>query len=167
MKIPLLEKSAARSWFAVTLMVSVAACAQTHGSGAHQHGPAQGDMPDGRLAVEFPEPLRTHTLANMREHLAALGEIQLALSTNNFDRAASIAESRLGMSSMEAHGAHDVARFMPEAMQNAGTAMHRSASQFAIVAKDASATGDLKAPLAALARVNQACVACHAGFRLK
>jgi cytochrome c556 len=50
-------------------------------------------------------------------------------------------------------------------MQEAGTAVQRSASQCAANAKDASVTGDLKAPQAALARVNQTCVACHAGYR--
>lgn len=103
----------------------------------------------------------------MRDHLAVLGEIQMALSTGDFDFAAAMAEKRLGMSSLQTHGAHDVARFMPKAMQDAGTAMHRSASQFAVVAKNASVTGDLKATLAALAWVNQTCVACHADFRLK
>jgi cytochrome c556 len=51
-------------------------------------------------------------------------------------------------------------------MQDAGTAMHRSASQFATIAKDASVTGDLRPVLAAMARINQTCVACHAGYRL-
>ena len=45
--------------------------------------------------------------------------------------------------------------------------MHRAASQFAIVAKDASVTGDLKAPLSALSRVSQTCVACHAAYRIQ
>jgi hypothetical protein len=71
------------------------------------------------------------------------------------------------MSSLGLHGAHDVAKFMPQGMQAAGTAMHRSASQFAIVAKDASVTGDLKGSLTALARVSQTCVACHAAYRIQ
>lgn len=71
------------------------------------------------------------------------------------------------MSSLGLHGAHEVAPYMPKAMQDAGTAMHRAASQFAIVAKDTSVTGDLKAPLAALVRVSQTCVACHAAYRIQ
>lgn len=105
----------------------------------------------------------------MRDHLLALGEIQEALSRSQFDQASDIAEQRLGMSSLKLHGAHEVATFMPKGMQDAGTAMHRSASQFATVAtvaKDASVIGDLKPALAALAKVNQTCVACHAGYRL-
>jgi len=127
----------------------------------HQAAPA-----DSRALVKFPEPLRSHTLANMRDHLAALGEMQDALAKGDYDRAADVAEQRLGMSSLKTHGAHEVARFMPQGMQDAGTAMHRSASQFATVAKDASVTGDLRQALAAMAWVNQTCVACHAGYRL-
>lgn len=133
--------------------------------GAGQHPPPA--APDTRTPVRFPEPLRTHTLANMRDHLQALGQIQEALSTGAFDRASDLAEQRLGMSSLRMHGAHEVAKYMPQGMQQAGTAMHRSASQFALVAKDASVTGDLKPALAALARLNQTCVACHAGYRLR
>ena len=143
---------------------------QHHPSGQHMQQPAQPvpkAMADARQAVRFPEPLRTHTLANMRDHLQTLGQIQEALATGGFDRASDLAEQRLGMSSLEMHGAHEVAKYMPQAMQQAGTAMHRSASQFAVVAKDASVTGDLKPVLASLARLNQTCVACHAGYRLQ
>ncbi|MGD9835625.1 MAG: hypothetical protein AB7U92_22980 [Piscinibacter sp.] len=148
---------------------AVAACATPsgHDGAAHHHADAQQALADRRVPVDFPEPLRSHTLANMRDHLHALGEIQQALSKADYDRAAELAERRLGMSSLQSHGAHDVAKFMPREMQEAGTAMHRSASQFATVAKDASVSGDLRGALAALARVNQTCVACHAGFRLK
>lgn len=143
-----------------------AALPQAHEHAMHQH-PAPAMPPDTRLAEGFPEPLRTHTLANMRDHLLALGQIQEALALGNYDTAADIAEKRLGMSSLEAHGAHQVARYMPKAMQDAGSAMHRSASQFAVAAKDASVNGDRKSALGALARVTQTCVACHAGFRLE
>ena len=120
-----------------------------------------------REGLKFPETLRTHTLANMRDHLLALAEIQDQLARGAYDKASEIAEQRLGMSLLGLHGAHDVAKFMPQGMQAAGTALHRSASQFAIVAKDASVTGDLKGSLAALARVSQTCVACHAAYRIK
>jgi hypothetical protein len=139
---------------------------QAHDHAAHQQHMAAHSA-DSRQPVRFPEPLRSHTLANMRDHLMALGEIQAALSRADYDAAAEVAEKRLGMSSLEAHGAHELARYMPKAMQDAGPAMHRSASQFAVAAKDASVTGYWKTALGALARVNQTCVACHAGFRLE
>jgi len=121
---------------------------------------------DARQAVTFPAALRRHTLANMRDHLLALGQIQTALARADFDAAADTAEQRLGMSSMASHGAHEVAGYMPRGMQEAGLAMHRAASRFATAAKDASVSGDVRAALAALTPVTEACVACHAGYRL-
>jgi len=163
-------------FFAAAMAAILAGCAAPSGDPAahvHQPGPAVADhaavapSDDPRVMVRFPEMMRTHTLANMRDHLLALAEIQDHLARGAFDKASDIAEQRLGMSSLSLHGAHDVAKFMPQGMQAAGTAMHRSASQFAIVAKDASVTGDLKGSLAALARVTQTCVACHAAYRIQ
>jgi hypothetical protein len=122
---------------------------------------------DSRLLVKYPEPLRIQTLANMRDHLSTVGAIQDALARGSFDQASDLAERRLGMSSLDMHGAHEVAMYMPKSMQDAGTAMHRAASRFAITAKDTSATGDLRPALAALAQVNQTCVACHAAYRIQ
>jgi hypothetical protein len=122
---------------------------------------------DSRLLVKYPEPLRIQTLANMRDHLATLGAIQDALARGSFDQASDLAERRLGMSSLEMHGAHEVAMYMPKDMQDAGTAMHRAASRFAIAARDASATGDMRPALAALAQVSQTCVSCHAAYRIQ
>ena len=120
---------------------------------------------DARQLVQFPEPMRLHTITSMRDHLLALQEIDVALSKNDFDKAASIAETRLGMSSLELHGAAHIAPFMPQGMQDIGTQMHRSASRFAIEAQNASVS-DVRPALAALGTVMQQCVACHAAYRL-
>lgn len=160
-----------------TATVGLGSCALTPATDANGHhgheqsargatAPPQA-LADQRLLVKFPDQMRDHTLANMRDHLATLSGIQEALATGHFDRASELAENRLGMSSLTLHGAHDVARFMPEGMQAAGTAMHHSASRFALAASEASATGDLRPALAELANVSQTCVACHAGYRLQ
>ncbi|MBZ0248529.1 MAG: cytochrome c [Burkholderiales bacterium] len=60
-----------------------------------------------------------------------------------------------------------MAKFMPEGMQAIGTAMHRSASRFAVAAADAGASGDTRKALGALADVTAQCVACHAAYRMK
>jgi len=122
---------------------------------------------DTRQVVHFPTRLRQETLANMRDHLLALQQIQEALAKFEFDQAGDIAEQRLGMSSMPLHGAHEVARYMPPGMRDAGSGMHRSASRLAVAAKDAGATGDLKPVFDAMAKVTAQCVACHAGYRVK
>ena len=56
---------------------------------------------------------------------------------------------------------------MPQGMQDIGTSMHRNASRFAVEAANSAATGKLEPALAALARTTQACVACHAAYRLQ
>ena len=122
---------------------------------------------DARLLVKFPLELVDHTLANMRDHLFALQEINEALAMGQNDKAAVIAEKRLGMTSLRLHGAHEVAKYMPQGMQDAGTEMHRNASRFAVAAQNAGVTSDLKPALEALSKVTAACVGCHAGYRLK
>jgi hypothetical protein len=148
----------------VLASLAVSGCVSISATHHAAHAPAPAD---GRQEVAFPEPMRTHTLANMRDHLLALQQIQQALAEGAWDRAADTAEKRLGMTSLAAHGAHDVAKFMPEGMQAIGTAMHRSASRFAVEAANAGATGDARKALGALAQVTAQCVACHAAYRMK
>jgi hypothetical protein len=128
--------------------------------------PNAGLPPDTRELVHFPVPLRDHTLASMRDHLLTLQRIQEALATDKYDEAAKLAEQRLGLSSFGLHLAHEVAKYMPKGMAEAGTAMHRAASRFAVAAQTAGATGEVKPALQALSQVTMACVSCHAGYRL-
>lgn len=143
--------------------------AMSHGAmPGHAASEAHGaPVDDTRVLVAFPPALAANTLANMRDHVQAIQEINAALAAGDNGAAAKIAETRLGMSALERHDAHEAARYMPPDMQQAGTAMHRAASRFAIEAQNAAVTGDLKPALGALATVMEACVACHAGFRLK
>ena len=122
---------------------------------------------DTRVAVDMPAMMRTHMLASMRDHLTAIQEIQSSLAAGEYDVAADIAEKRLGMSSLQSHGASHMAGFMPKAMQETGTAMHQAASRFAVTAQETAVTRDLPRALGALSRVTAQCVACHAGYRLK
>ena len=133
----------------------------------HQHGKAAASgQADTRQLVKFPEAMRLHTITSMRDHLLALQEINVALSKSDFDEAAKVAERRLGMSSLEQHGAAHLAPFMPIPMQDIGTQMHRSASRFAVEAQSASVSNDVRPALAALGTVMQQCVACHSAYRL-
>ena len=138
------------------------------GAQAHQHDRATMPAPSGdtRQLVNFPAPMRLHTMTSMRDHLLSLQEIDIALSKNDFDEASRIAEQRLGMSSLELHGAAHIAPFMPQGMQDIGTAMHHAASRFAVEAQNASVSNDVRPALAALGTVMQQCVACHAAYGL-
>lgn len=142
------------------IAAGLAACAPMH---AHEGAAPQAD---GRQLVSFPEPMRVHTLANMRDHLETLQEINAALSRNDFERAATMAEQRLGMTSLAMHDASHLAAFMPKPMQEMGTGMHRAASRFAIEAQNASVSHDVRPALAALGEVMRQCTACHAAYRL-
>ncbi len=149
---------------ALVLSVGYAA-AQHHMHQDHMdHGAPAADT---RQFVMFPPELAEQTLANMRDHLLTLQKINEALARGEPDKAARIAEERLGMSSLPLHGAEEVAKYMPQGMQDAGTAMHRAASRFAIEAQNVGVTADLKPALAALGEVMNACVSCHAGYRLR
>jgi hypothetical protein len=123
-----------------------------------------------RVLVNFPPSVRDHFLENMRDHLAAVSEIQVALSEGKFDQAAETAKQRLGMAAPSAMAcqpgmAHmsGMAQFMPSAMRNAGRAMHDAADRFAADA----ASHDDRAAIAALSRITQACVACHAKYKVR
>jgi len=140
---------------------------QMHEAGSQSAPAERQPEADGRRPVKFPRMLKEHTLANMRDHLQTLAQIQAYLASQDFDRAADLAEKRLGMTSLPLHGAHEVAPYMPKGMQDAGTAMHHAASQFAVATQEAAIDRDVPRALAALNNVTQACVACHAAYRLE
>lgn len=120
---------------------------------------------DARELVKMPAPMVQHMLGNMRDHLLALTEIQQSLGKGDFQRAADIAEKRIGLSSLESHGASHMAPFMPKAMQDIGTQMHKAASRFALVAQESSADGNALRAVGALSEVTSQCVACHSAYR--
>jgi hypothetical protein len=119
-----------------------------------------------RKLIKMPSPMRQHMLENMRDHLMAITEIQQALGSGKFDTAATIAEERIGMSSLTVHGASHIAPYLPKQMQEIGTQMHKAASQFALAAQDASVDGNLKRAVGALSEITRQCVACHASYRI-
>ncbi|OGT88243.1 MAG: hypothetical protein A2286_03125 [Gammaproteobacteria bacterium RIFOXYA12_FULL_61_12] len=122
---------------------------------------------DTRAIVHFPDQMRIHTLAHMRDHLLALSEIQEALALGKFEKAGEIAEQRLGMTAMKLHGAKERSQYMPEAMAAIGSEMHRAASRFAVAASNAAVVDEVRPALAALSDVTRQCVACHNGFRVQ
>jgi len=125
---------------------------------------------DSREPISLPAPMQGHMMANMRDHLLALTEILDYLSAEKFSAAAQVAEKRIGMSSLERHGAGHMAPYMPKPMQDIGSSMHRAASRFATVAMDADVKRtyeSMREVTKALHDVTSACVACHAGYRTR
>ena len=118
---------------------------------------------DTREWVELSARMQQHMLANMRDHLQSLNEILNAMGKGELDKAADIAEQRLGMSSLESHGASHMAQYMPEGMRQMGTGMHRAASRFARKAQE----GELVPAYRMLSDITAACVACHSAYRIR
>lgn len=116
---------------------------------------------DKRKLVEMPKMMQQHQLANMRDHLKAIDEILMNMGKGELDKAADIAEARLGMSSLSLHGASHMAKVIPKEMGAIGTSMHKAASRFALKAQE----GDALPAYKALQEVTAACVACHAGYK--
>jgi cytochrome c556 len=74
------------------------------------------------------------------------------------------------MSSLSLHGAAHLSKFMPEAMREIGTQMHRAASRFVIVAQDAELNPGREAQrnvYRALQEITQNCNACHRSYRIR
>ncbi len=118
---------------------------------------------DARQEVSLPATLKTHMLHNMRDHLLALHEILDALGRDDSDKAAQIAESRLGMSSLALHGANRAGPYMPPAMRKAGMSLHHAASRFALAVQEEDSQKTYKA----LSQITASCITCHAQFRLR
>ena len=118
---------------------------------------------DSRQLVDLPEMMQQHMMSNMRDHLVALNEILINMVNGDLDKAAEVAESRLGMSSLDLHGASHMAKFMPEGMRQVGTSMHKAASRFALKAEE----GEALAAYSTLSEVTSACVTCHSGYRIR
>lgn len=156
--------------FTFCLALTTLAWAETANHANHNmmHGGATPvQHPAKRESVTFPAKLKEETLSNMRDHLLAIQEITAYLADKKFDAAAEVAETRLGFSSLQRHGAHEVAKYMPQGMQQIGHGMHQAASQFAVAAQEAGATGDTGVALRALSQMQASCVACHAAYQLK
>ncbi len=153
----------------------------------HHHHASEAAQPsaDERQLVNYPPEVKAHALTNMRGHLQTLSAIMDALSKARYSEAADLADTRLGMNSEGAAGCrvdephnmstmasqaehmdHMMAQYMPEDMRKLGQTMHRSANDFATVARSAAKSGDGSAPLAALGKVMENCAACHARYRL-
>lgn len=125
---------------------------------------------DSRVVVEMPAMMRDHMLGNMRDHLRSLDLILDALSKGDAKAAAELAETRLGMSSLAAHGAEHMAPLMPDGMKAIGTSLHRAASRFAVTVRDAELEPPDKAgrmTFGALRAMTATCEACHSAYKLR
>ncbi|WP_428610017.1 hypothetical protein [Sedimenticola sp.] len=113
--------------------------------------------------VDLPAPMQAHMLQNMRGHLVVVDRLLQLLGAGELDEASDLAESELGMSSLDKHGASHIAPYYPEGMRQAGTELHHAASRFSRTAQE----GDVPSAYRALQDITASCVACHAGYRVR
>lgn len=128
----------------------------------------QGAVPeDVRQLVEMPPLAQAILREEMLDNLGALNEIIGLLAEDRLQEAGTLAEQRLGQSSMGRHAARargqGPGRFMPAPMHAIGLAMHDAATELGKVAQ----TGEKAKTLSVLQKVTATCVACHAAYRTR
>lgn len=129
-----------------------------------------GEMHDPRTKIELPDDVEKKMLVNMRDHIGALDDIIQAIEAGEYEQAKDVAESRLGWSSLVRRGDQEVANHWPKPMQQMADQMYRSASNFVIVAENASVEDSKEGyqkVLGALGDVTSACRGCHEAYRVR
>ena len=125
---------------------------------------------DSRILVELPSDIKEKMVVIMRDHIRALDDIIDAVQTGEYDKAESIAESRLGWGSPLRITDQEVIKHWPEPMQKMADQLYRAASNYVIVSRNAAAEeskGSYQKVNAALGEVSSACRACHDAYRLR
>lgn len=128
------------------------------------------EMKDVRTLVKLPADIENKMLVNMRDHIRALDDIIHAVQTGEYEDAESIAESRLGWSSLVRRGDQEVADHWPKPMQAMADQMYDAGSNFVIVAQNASVEDSKESyqkVIAALGQMTSACRSCHEAYRLR
>jgi len=129
-----------------------------------------GKMEDTRIMVKLPSDIEKKMLVNMRDHIGALDDIIQAVQAGEYDEAQEVAESRLGWSSLVRRGDQEVANHWAKPMQKMADQMYRSASDFVIVAQNASVEDSKESyqkVLSALGEITAACRGCHQTYRVR
>ncbi len=129
-----------------------------------------GEMKDTRQLIKLPKNIESKMLVNMRDHISALDDIIAAVHADEYDKAADIAESRLGWSSLIRRGDQEVTKHWAAPMQKMADAMYRASSNFVIVAQDASVEEtkeSYKKVLGSIQKITMACRGCHEIFRVR
>ena len=113
---------------------------------------------DQRISLDLSPEMKQHQLTTMRSHVEAVQLIVDMLTEGEYDKAAQVAHSRLGLT--------EEMKKMCDMFDNAdfkklGLAFHKSGDELG----DALQTKDLNKSLHALDNTLKYCVQCHAKFR--
>lgn len=122
----------------------------------HQHtGHA---IHDDRISLGLSPQMKQHQLSNMRAHMEAVQSIVGLLAKDEFDQAAQVAHSQLGLTD---EMKQMCGSFGNEKFERLGLAFHESGDKLGDVLK----TRDMGKSLQALHETTGYCVQCHATFR--
>ena len=113
---------------------------------------------DSRISLNLAPMQARHQLTNMRSHVQAVQSIIEHLSQDEFDEAAHVAHTKLGLTpEMKMM----CSAFGNEEFQRLGFEFHANADQLGEILK----TGDKNRSLQALSTTLSSCVTCHATFK--
>ena len=122
---------------------------------------------DQRQLATLPPPAQETLRQEMLANLVALNEILGLVATDKIKEAGAVAEQQLGLSVQGRNRDKPFdARpgpYMPQAMRALGMEGHRAASEFAKAAQ----AGERDRALALLPSLTNACVSCHASWRIR
>lgn len=122
----------------------------------HMHHGDAGD--DKRISLGLPPAMKQHQLANMRSHVDAIRQIVGLLADRDFDQAADVAHSKLGLTE---EMKQMCTMFRNEDFNKLGMEFHQSGDALG----EALKTRDVNLSLKALNKTMGYCVQCHATFR--
>ncbi|MFA6301444.1 MAG: cytochrome C [Candidatus Paceibacterota bacterium] len=114
---------------------------------------------DDRLSLDLSPEMKQHQLKNMRSHVVAIQSIVGHLANNEFDQAAQVAHSELGLTEEMRKMCSTMSD--NEKFRQLGLAFHRSGDDLG----DTLKKKDMKKSLQALQTTMDYCVQCHATFR--
>lgn len=115
-------------------------------------------MNDNRISLELSPQMKQHQLSNMRSHMEAVQSIVGFLAKGEFDQAAQVAHSKLGLTD---EMKKMCGMFGNEKFKSLGLAFHDSGDKLG----NALQTKDMSKSLQALNETTGYCVQCHATFR--
>jgi cytochrome c556 len=113
---------------------------------------------DNRIALNPPPKQAQHQLMNMRSHVVALQSIIDHLAKDEFEQAAEVSSTALGLT---AEMKMMCSAFNNPQFEKLGLEFHNNADKMSAVFK----TRDKNKSLAALAVTMNSCVTCHATFK--
>lgn len=148
----------------LSVLVSLALVAEAQ----HEHGDPMKEetltvgLQDSRVPLRLREGAEAGLKLTMREHLEAIHDIVTALSRQDFENAAKVAQDELGFSKHHEAMKREAGATFPSKYHELAMAHHQAAEDLAKVMP----SKNFKTILPQLEKTIGACVACHRIYKL-